>query len=794
MKLRVLALCTLVACTFHVPVDPVELSLESLRLGETDFVQLVRATDAVRFRGRATLRPGMHPLDNREYEAMEIAADTHATFEADVGLRGAEQRGGQLVVTPDVRSFELGFDRPIVLHGRGGGRRVTLQGARYGGEGEEGQRFEVDVKVGRSLVGSIASAVVGVPGGATSTSALDAVARVEVSELTATLRAGSTLTHGASTLVVAEPSGVVIRRLDVDVDARTARFEIEGALDLGAGTCVVTEQGRLCSDAVRLELLGDYSYASDTTRLRLSQMDRPTRLVARAGRLEGNDGASILDLTSATLVLDRYECAGGETLACAYDVRADLAAGAGAVGIEGSLLRFDALDLRAARIEQSPTGGSVRIEAIALRGASLALAQGEGAASARFSELVLGDVQGAQWGQVALVAGSLVARAGEVRVVSGGAELRGVLAGETRVELGRRDTLELGRASETGESRLRLRATLDELGLEVAGRALATARGLAIDADVGPRESRAELTVREDVRIAGNAFGELALGDVRLGFRALRWIRDAESERVETEGLRLALPQAQLLAALRPHVPASIVGDEKPVPPNLEAALGGATNATRLGTLSRFRSRLDVAGLDALTPSFERGRLRVRGDVDVTVKLLADEHRTELRTCTQSLVTTVPVPCFRDGLPALCDERLQTEIPYPCLASEDVTAEVLAGTFRVNLDVSGEVRSNAPAALADLALTAQIARCDRVNLVGMNDTLERALDVEGSLCGELTRLGRTIRLGDLLDVASIPLLQGARVRRLDFESDGTDVMVALDVSVELPTTVSVVQD
>ena len=793
MKLRVLALVAVTACTFHVPVDPVELSLESLQLGETDFVQLVRATDAVRFRGRATLRPGMHPLDNPEYEAMEVAPDTHATFEADVGLRGAEERRGQLVVTPDVRSFELTFDRPIVLHGRGGGRRVTLEGARYGGEAQEGQRFEVDVRVGRTLVGSIASAVVGVPGGATSTSALDAVVRVEVSELTATLRAGATLTHGASTLVVAEPSGVVIRRLDIDVDARTARFEIEGALDLGTGTCLVSDQGRLCSDSIRLELLGDYTYASDTTRLRLSQLDRPTRLVARAGRLEGNDGSSILDLTTATLVLDRYECAGGETLACAYDMRADLEAGAGAIGVEGSLLRFDALTLRGARLEHSPNGASVRVEAIALREASLALAQGDDAANVRFAELVLGDVQGAQWGQVALVAGSLVARVGEVRVASGGAELRGVLSGETRVELGRRDTLQLARASEATESQLRLRATLDELTLEVGGRPLATARGLAVDAQVGPRESRAELTVREDVRVAGNAFGELALGDVRLGFRALRWIRDATSERVETEGLRLALPQAQLLAALRPHVPASIVGDEKPVPADLETALGGATNATRLGSLSRFRSRLDVAGLDALTPSFERGRLRVRGDVDVTVRLLADEHRTELRRCAHTLVTTMPVPCFRDGLPALCDERLETEVPYPCLASEDVTAEVLAGTFRVRLDVSGEVRSNAPSPLADLALTAQVARCDRVDLVGMNDTLERALDVEGSLCRELTRLGRTIRLGELLDVATIPLLQGARVRRLDFESDGTDVLIALDVSVELPT-VEVLRD
>ncbi|MCA9616528.1 MAG: hypothetical protein KC586_27410, partial [Myxococcales bacterium] len=649
-----------------------QVSLDSLRLGETDFSQLVRAVDAVRFRGRATLRAGMHPLDNREYESMEIAPDTHVTFEADVALNGAEERRDQLVLTPDVRSFELRFDRPVILHGRGGGRRVTLNGARFGGEGADGQRFEVDVRVGRSLVGSIAAAVVGVPSGATSQSALDAVSRVEVSELTTTLRAGSTLRHGESTLVVSEPSGVVLRRLDADVDAHTARFEIEGALDLGPGTCLVSAEGKLCADAMRLELRGDYHYAGHTTRLRLSQLDTPTRLVARRSRLEGTDGSSLLDLTSATLTLDRYECAGEDELACAYDLRAELEASAGAVGLEGALLRFEGLSVRSARLEQTPEGGSVRVEAVAMRGVDLSLATGEDAAHARFGELVLTELQGSQWGNVALAAGALLARAGEVRVTAAGTELRGTLGGDTRIELGRRDTLQLARADQVEESELRLRATLDEVALALDGRPLATARGLAVDAHVGARESRAELTVREDVRIAGNAVGELALGDVRLGFRAFRWIREGDASRVETEGLRLALPQAQLLAALRPHVPAAIVGDEQPVPANLESALGGAAGATSLGSLSRFRSRLDVAGLDALTPSFDRGRLRVRGNLDVTVRLLADERRTELRRCTQRLSTTVPVPCFRDGLPALCDETLETEVPYPCLASEDV--------------------------------------------------------------------------------------------------------------------------
>ncbi len=780
-------LVLLAACTFHVPVDPVEVSLESLRLGETDFVQLIRATDAIRFRGRATLRPGLHPLASGDYEAMEVPSNTHAVFEADVGLHAAEERRGHLVVTPDVRSFELAFDRPVILHGRGGGRRVTLEGARLGDEFAEGPRFEVGVRVGRSIVGSVAAAVVGVPGGATSTSGLDAIMRVEVSELTATLRAGATLHHAQSTLVVAEPSGVVIRRLDVDVDARTARFEVEGALDLGAGTCVVTDEGRLCSESLRLELRGDLQYGGGVTQLRLSQLDRPTRLVARAGHLEAADGASLLDLTSANLALHRYECAGRDTLVCAYDVRADLEASAGAVGVEGALLRFDSLALRGARLERTPEGASFRVEAVTLRGAELALAGPDTPdARARFRELVLGDLQGAHWGRVALVAGSLVAGSGEVRVHSGGAELRGVLRGETRLEVGQRDTLQLGLSRDATRSELRLRATLDEVSLQLGERPLATARGLSLDVSLAPEQSRAELMVAEDLQIGTDALGDLALGEVRLGFRALRWVREGDASRIETSGLRLTIPQGQLLAALRPHVPAAWVGDERPVPANLAAALGGAAHAGRLGSLSRFRSRLEVAGLDALEPSFDRGRLRVRGDVEVTVRLLANETRTELRRCTQQVVTTVPVPCFRDGLPAFCDERLAAELPYPCLASEDVTAEVLAGTFRVRLDLLAEVQSNAPAPLADLALSARLAGCDRIDLVGMNDTLERAIDVEGSLCAELRRVERAVSLGELLDVDAVPLLRDARVRRLDFDADGSAVTIALDVAVALP--------
>ncbi|MBX3245692.1 MAG: hypothetical protein KF901_00775 [Myxococcales bacterium] len=801
-----LATLALTACTFRVPVDPLELSLSSLQLGETDFVELVRAVDAVRFRGRATLREGRYPLDSRDYEALEITGPTRATFEADVALRQADARGLRLVISPDVREFRVAFDRPVVLHGRGGGRRVTLEGAALGPESPEGQRFTVGVRVGRSLMGSIAGAVVGVPGGVMETDALDAIARVEVSELTTTLRAGSTIRHGESTLVVAEPSGAVLRRLDVDVEARTARFELEAALDLGPGTCVVTAEGRLCSDAVRLELHGEYSRAADTERLRLSELDRPTRLVARGGQLDRRTEAGafepLMALERAELTLDRYECAGALTGASAEDaersrcssrVRADLDGAAGALSVEGRRLRFDGLRVRDVRLEQNPDESSMRVGGVSLRGPVLELDSASGATEVRFSEVVLGEVQGERWGSAALLAGSLIARAGEVSFTfaepTEGAPrrtLRGTLAGETRIDLGQREALRVALASEGRvEGTMRLRAELDELAISLDDVVVARARGLELDALVGGSEDRLELRAREAVRVDTGALSDVAMGDLRLGFRALRLVRDAQQTRFETDGLRLSLPRAQVLAALRPRIPPSFVSDDKPLTGAVVTSLGAIASASRLQNLSRFRARLEVAGLDALDAGLDRGRLRVRGEVDATVRLMADESRVRVDACVDRVTTTVPVPCLRGGMPALCDRTFEADVPYPCVATETAAANVLAGTFRVALDLTGELRSNAPAPLSELALQARVVRCDRVDLRGMNDALERALDVEGTLCRELRGLERVLPLGDVLDVEQIPVLRGAHVRRLDLDSDEADVHVALDLSIAL---------
>ena len=240
-----------------------------------------------------------------------------------------------------------------------------------------------------------------------------------------------------------------------------------------------------------------------------------------------------------------------------------------------------------------------------------------------------------------------------------------------------------------------------------------------------------------------------------------------------------------MLSALRPHIPPTFVGDDQAVTPRVEAALvqvGRAFGSDR----SRFRTRIEASGLNQLGLAFERGRLRVRGDITATMRLLATEHRTELSLCQHRLQQTVSVPCFEAGVPDLCERELSVEVPHPCIESDEVDAEVAAGSLVIGVDVSGEMSSNAPAALSELELTAEVARCDHIEIQGIPAALQRAANVRTMVCEQLQSQGRTVRVGELLDIASHPLLQQARVQRFELESNAEDLKIGIDIDVRLP--------
>lgn len=790
-----LSLILLGACTFNVPVEAFVVPLDTLRLGDTDFAQLIAALESVRFSGKAQLREGQFELSAESYRAMEIEPGTEVEFEALVSL-SAETRDGKLIVTPAPRTFRIHFNQPVVLYGRGDSRRVVLNGASLSAE-HEGQ-YDVDVKVGRSLVGTIASAVVGVPSGLEEApGALDMLARVEVPEVHTAFREGSILRHGESVLRVSEGSSLRLVRIDVDVPAESARMDLEGELNLGDGTCLASDEAKLCVGDVRLVVRGDYSRGTRDgrvfQRLRLSQLDAPSELTSGAGRLEWHDGSRVLDVRRSQLVFRRYECAesdGDADSTCAFEIAAEMETGPGELALQGHALAFESLSVVGARLSSFSPGeeaeaaaeGRVQVERVDITRPRL----GTDTASLALNAISVRGLQGSRWSALTVASGSVVASPGAIRFSVGETQLRGTLTGETRIELDQGTPMTLAHTRTEEPSELRVRAEIDGVEIGSADTVIARATGLELDAQLGTEEVGATVRIREDVRIDPSAIADIAMGEVRLGFRAIRLSRNAEGARVLTEGLRLTLPQEQVLENLRLHVPPTVTSDEEALDERVETVLSRALGNPLSGDLSHFRSQLEASRLDELGMSFDRGRLRARGDVDATLRILATETQTHLEQCTHSVTSTMPVPCFEGYTPSICQREIELEVPYPCLRSESADAEVMSTTITVSIDVSGEIRSNAPNTLAGLELAAGIARCDRVHVRGINAALQRALDIEGAVCEHLQSVSRTFALGTLLDVESNPLLGGARVETLDLDSNDTDVILRLDVDVPVP--------
>lgn len=775
----------LVSCTFRVPIEPLAFDVTSLRLGETDFSQLVRAIDRVELEGTAQLRPGRFALTTESYAALEIEGPTRVDFHADVSLASATDGGSRLQVQPTVRRFTLRFDRPVVLHGRGDNRRVTLRGASLSEEVQGA--YDVDVKVGRSVMGTIASAIVGVPAGLDAAPvAFEMLDRIELPEARASLRPGARLEHGASVVVLAQGSSVVLRHVDVNVAAGVARMDFEGALRAGSGTCLGTGEGRLCAQSVSLALHGDYQHSdgpgAPTQRLRLAQLDRPTVLEIERGQLGVSGATEELPIHRARVQLHRYECAGTNAQRCAYTAETELEVGEGAVQLGGRRLRFAGLEVHGARFSQEPSGRSVLVEGVVLTEPTLELA--DVGAEARFERLTIDGLQGASWGALQLASGSVRATDGVMEFTLGGSKLTARLVGETRLVSTRSETLRLtpsGLPVETPEAGdLSLRARLEDVRLALDGAPFATAADLSLDATLG-QTAVLELRSRRAVEVDSSALGVVALGTARLDFRTLRLTRDEAGTRLRAEGLTLSLPQQNVLTLLRMHIPATFVGDETPLDPSLERALASAARAVELGSLSRFRARVQASGLDRLGLSFERGQLRLEGDVDVRVQVVANAHRVRIQQCSHQVTGTVGVPCFEAGLPSLCDRAVSVAVPYPCPRDEHTDTVLLDRTGRVGIDLSGEVVSNAPARLGELTLTARLTRCERIDLRGIDDWLERLLDIEGLLCERLSAVSETVALGELLDLASAPPLTSAQVERLAIDSDDTDLRLAFDV-------------
>ncbi|MEM9070379.1 MAG: hypothetical protein AAGE52_17880 [Myxococcota bacterium] len=776
-------LAVLAACTFRVPVEPMAIDLESLRMGETDFSELIRAVDRIQLAGRAELLPGRYSLTAENYAAMEVSAPTLVTFEADVSI-AAETRREKLEVTPAVRTFAVRFDRAIILHGRTDSRRVSLEGASV--LDEDRQNYDVDVRVGRSLMGTIASAVVGVPAGMENApSALEMLKRVEVDELTTALRPGSVIHHGESELHVIEGSNLVLSHIDVNLAQGSAHLNADGTLRLGEGTRIVSEDAHLLVASANLEVHGDYQWIRDgeasTQRLRLSQLDQPSILRVEQAKLQWEDGAEAIETAHGAIELERYECAGADADRCAYVAKLNLDTGPGSLVLEGHPLRFEGLAIQNARLTRTDDEGAIQIERITVDRPKVQAAT-EGVLLG-FSEIALEGLQGTRFESLTMASGSVIARAGAVDLTLGNTQITAQVPGETTLRLSQRDQIVLGRTSETIPD-LGVRAAVDNVTIAVDGSPFAEATGLEIDATLG-ETSTAELRLREAIRIDADAVANLAIGNVRLDFRTIRVEHSDALTHLRTEGLRLSLPQQNVLAMLQLHVPPSFVGDEQPLEGSLERILSQAASTLDMGQLSRFRTRLEAGGLDALNMSFDRGRLRLRGNVDATLRLLADERQVHVRQCTHTVEGTLPVPCFEDSLPAICERPVSVEVPYPCVEEEDVDAEVLHKTLRLRMDVSGEVTSNAPASLGELELTARVARCDRVDIAGIDNRLERLLDIEGLICERLQEVTQTMALGEVLDVEGSPLLAGARVERLDIDSDETDLHIGLDLDVRL---------
>lgn len=804
-----LMLSTLHGCVHHVPIETISISRDTLRLGETDFSSLLRAAQSLRFAGSATLEEGRFAMPGGDYAAVEVTGPTTLTFEADVALR-FDQADDTVQLHPEARTFALSFSRPVVLIGNADTpRRVTLESVRLD---EGGEGVSVNIRAGRTIAQSIAQAISGVPAGIDELpEAVEMFRRVEVGEVRVGLRDGAEINHAGSVLKLGPGSALSMQRVDIDVSAQSARMDLDAHFVLADGTCIEGGGGRLCVASGELEARGTYSRRREGNtsigRLSLTTVDRPSQLVLGAGRyiqgaaVEGGEDDSI-GLTSARFELTRYECGGpiGGESECVRSLRGDMVLGEGSLAVNGHRVRFDSVHVERATfgqetqerpapeasegeasetVEASASEASETVEAITTSALTLREMSFEGAqigdegTTLRFEHLSIRDVHGDAWNALSAASGEVVARNGHLAIDIGGAHVEGTLSGETTISL--RDS----------RGTYALSALLE--GVEVrAGEGVAvSAPRLEVEARATGGEGHIELRAPGDVQVQST--GEIAIDDLRLQFRSMRVERRDGTLRFATEGLRLSLPETEVLGLLSPQLPPAIFGEEQDFDAATQAVLQTTTSAVTMRDLSRFRSRLDTAGFGGWDLSFNRGQLRARGSLALRLVVLADEREVDLAICHHDVSESVTLPCFENGLPGFCEQTIQGSVPYPCLEENQSLAELVNTTVVVDLDVSGGVESNAPTLLSELELSASVERCDRLRVRGIPASLQRAVDVRGAICDRLRAEPQTIALRDVAPaIAASPLLAGARIETLRFDSDGERLHLNLDLSIEVP--------
>lgn len=802
-------------CVHHVPIETLSISRDALRLGETDFSSLLRAAGSLRFAGSATLKEGRFAMPGGDYAAVDITGPTTLTFEADVALR-FDQSDESVQLHPEARTFALSFSRPVVLIGNADTpRRVTLESVRLD---EGGEGVSVNIRAGRTIAQSIAQAISGVPSGIDELpDAVEMFRRIEVGEVRVGLRDGAEINHAGSVLKLGPGSALSMQRVDVDVSAQSARLDLDAHFVLVEGTCIASDSGRLCVNSGELEARGTYSRrregSASVGRLTLTTVDRPSVLVLGAGRYftgESSEDEDGVALTSARLELTRYECGGpiGGENQCVRSLRGDMDLGEGSIAVGEHRIRFDSVHVERATFGQATretpaeevaegtaeadadaanetetnadataadaTEETIASSALALREMRFEGAEiGDEGTTLRFEHLSIRDVHGDSWDSLSAASGEVIAQNGRIAVDIGGAHVEGSLSGETRISL--RDS----------RGTYALNAVLDGVEVRAGEGHTVSAPSLVVEARSAGGEGHLELRAPGDVQV--QSAGEVAIDDLRLQFRSMRVERRAGTLRFATEGLRLSLPEEEVLALLGPQLPPAIFGEEQDFDAATQAVMQSTSGVLMARNLSRFRARLDTAGFGGWELGFNRGRLRARGSLALRLVILADEREVDLGVCHHEVSETVSLPCFEDGLPGFCEQTVQGRVPYPCLEENQSLAELMNTTVIVDIDVTEGIQSNAPTLLSELELSGSVERCDRFQVRGIPASLQRAIDLRGTICDRLQAEPQTVALRDVAPaIAASPLLAGARIETLRFDSDGERIHLDLDLSIEIP--------
>ncbi len=383
------------------------------------------------------------------------------------------------------------------------------------------------------------------------------------------------------------------------------------------------------------------------------------------------------------------------------------------------------------------------------------------------------DVRGSGWGDLSPQGATLLAEEGTVRLESGDTRLEGKLGSFNEVVL-----------RQQGEG-FQLSSELQDVVVHAGETLRLHAPVLAVTMESEGDDLSILLSAPENVQVQ-NA-GSFAIEDLRLEFRNLRLTRTAEGTRVQTEGLRLTLPEQEVLGLLGPRIPPAFFGEEQRLDPQTEAVFQRVSGTVMQRDLSRFRTRVDASGFGGWQLSFERGALRAVGHLDLALTVLADEREVELATCHREVDEEVSLPCFEDGLPSFCTQRIQGRVPYPCLEENQSLAEVFQAGGRVLLDISGRIESNAPARLEDLALRATVTRCDRIQVEGIPAALQRAAGVREAICERLEEQDTEMALSEVAPmIAESPSLRDAQVRTFRFDSDGERLRLEIGLDVLIP--------